>query len=122
MGPLLNCQGELALVPCRGAGANRRALGIELGVNRLAYHRVACIASSLHDRPLGKQLVNGGNGTQAAAHLGRHGFAVAHEKPFDMFNKKLVPRDRHRANKYRRARKRDRSIMAARDKTSKRLV
>ena len=94
--PPLDSQGELALIPSGGAGANRRALGIELGVNRLAHNRVARIARSLHDRPLRQQLVDSGNGAQAVAHLGRHGFAVAHGKPFDMFNKKQVPFGRHR--------------------------
>ena len=87
MAPPLDGQGELALVPCGGAGANRRALGIELNINRLAHDRVARIAGGLHDRPLGQQLMNGGNGAQAVAHLGGHGFAVAHGKPFDIFNK-----------------------------------
>ena len=94
--PPLDGQGKLALVPSRSARANRRALGIELGVDRLARNRVARIAGSLHDRPLDQQLVNGGNGAQAVAHLGRHGFAVAHGKPFDIFNKKQVPLGRHR--------------------------
>ena len=91
MGPPLNGQGELALVPCGGARANRRALGIELGGDGLAHHRVARIAGGLHDRPLGQQLMYCGNGAQAVAHLGRHGFAVAHREPFDMFNKNARP-------------------------------
>ena len=94
--PPLNGQGELALVPRGDAGANRRALGIELNIDRLAHDRIARIAGSLHDRPLRQQLVDSGNGAQAVAHLGGHGFAVAHGKPFDIFNKKQVPHDHRR--------------------------
>jgi hypothetical protein len=94
--PLLDGQGELALIPSGVARADRLALDIELGINCLAHNHVARIAGSLHDRPLGQQLVSGGNGAQAVAHLGRRGFAVAHGKPFDMFNKKRVPFGRHR--------------------------
>ena len=46
------------------------------------HHRVAGLPRRLHYRPLGKQLVDGGNGAQAGAHLIGHVLAIAHVQPF----------------------------------------
>ena len=73
---------QLALGARIGAGTNRGALLVELSRHGSMHHRVAGLPRCLHYRPLGKQLIDGGNGAQAGAHLVGHVLAIAHVRPF----------------------------------------
>ena len=77
-----NGRGQLALGTRGGTGANGGALLVELGRDGGMRHRVAGLPRRLHNRPLGKQLVDGRNGAQAGAYLIGHVLAIAHVRPF----------------------------------------
>ena len=78
----LDGRSQVALRARGGTGANGGALLVELGRDGGMHHRVAGLPRRLHYRPLGKQLVDGGNGAQAGAHLIGHVLAIAHVRPF----------------------------------------
>ena len=78
----LDGRGQLALGTRGGTGANGGALLVELGRHGSMDHRVAGLPRRLHNRPLGKQLIDGRNGAQAGAHLIGHVLAIAHVRPF----------------------------------------
>ena len=86
----LDGRGQLALGTRGGAGTNRSALLVELGRDGGMHHRVAGLPRRLHYRPLGKQLVDGGNGAQAGAHLIGHVLAIAHVRPFKTKGESIV--------------------------------
>jgi len=81
---------QLALGARIGTGTNRGALLVELGRDGGMHHRVAGLPRRLHHRPLGKQLVDGGNGAQAGAHLIGHVLAIAHVRPFKTKGESIV--------------------------------
>ena len=78
----LDGRSQVALRARGGAGANGGALLVELGRDGGMHHRVAGLPRRLHHRPLCEQLVDGGNGAQAGAHLIGHVMAIAHVQPF----------------------------------------
>ena len=73
---------QLALGARGGPGADGGALLVELCRDGSMDHRVARLPRCLHHRPLGEQLVDGGNGAQAGAHLIGNVLAIAHVRPF----------------------------------------
>ena len=78
----LDGRGQVALRARGGTGANGSALLVELGRDGGMHHRVAGLPRGLHHRPLCEQLVDGGDGAQAGAHLIGHVLAIAHVRPF----------------------------------------
>ena len=78
----LDGRGQVTLRARGSTGANGGSLLVELGRDGGMRHRVAGLPRRLHNRPLGKQLVDGRNGAQAGAYLIGHVLAIAHVRPF----------------------------------------
>ena len=86
----LDRRGQVALRARDGTGANGGAFLVELGRDGGMHHRVAGLPRRLHYRPLGEQLVDGGNGAQAGANLIGHVLAIAHVRPFKTKGESIV--------------------------------
>ena len=83
-------RGQLAPGTRGGTGTNCGALLVELGRDGGMDHRVTGLPRRLHNRPLCEQLVDGGDGAQAGAHLIGHVLAIAHVRPFKTKGESIV--------------------------------